>query len=452
MDIRYKNDANHNYMIIKKENGPVNTNHEKMVIRNNIEGLLKMNLHFIDEESFYYYDIRSKQSLSRLFEGRYISGEELKNFFRGMVKVFNELEQYLLPAEDIILDPEYIYVDIDTINPEFAFYPSGRIRGKEEEVMSLAEFLIDHADRNDPLAGRLSYDYYEGVTDGVISPASLISGMTEDKKKQYPEPPVEVSDTENNPCFDYWETEEDMSELDYFLKNDTAEEKSKGILKVAGICLGLIISAAVFYLILVFNPSLIPFIRMSDREYMAAGCVIALLFGACVTGVIFIYNRRMSKEKEEEKKIRQETLEKKACNPDAEKEKREYEDICREEQDDEKTTLLAPGSGVRDIAYLSGNDQGRTVCLSIDRSPYIVGKKGDRVNGVLKNSSVSRIHASIRETNGRYFLSDMNSTNGTYINGRRLEINETVALEDGDRVGFAGTVLLFRNQSSCPAC
>ena len=45
----------------------------------------------------------------------------------------------------------------------------------------------------------------------------------------------------------------------------------------------------------------------------------------------------------------------------------------------------------------------------------------------------------------------MNSTNGTFINGRRLELNETVALEDGDSVGFAGTVLVFRNQNSYQA-
>lgn len=451
MDIRYKNDANHNYMIIKKDKGPVNINHEKMVIRNNIEGLLKMNLHFIDEDAFYYYDIRSKQSLSRLFEGRYMSGEELKNLFRGMVRAFNELEQYLLPAEDMILDPEYIYVDIDTISPEFAFFPSAKGREKQEEIMSLAEFLIDHADRNDPMAARLAYDYYESVTDGVISPALLISGMNEEKDPAGPEMKEEAHN-EKEQGFDYWETEEDMSELDYFLKNDPAEEKNRGILKVAGICLGLIVSAAIFYLILVLNPSLIPFIQMNDKEYMTAGCIIALLFGAGVTSVIFIYNRQVSKEKEEEKKIRQQSLEKKACNPDAEKDKQEFEDLREEVPDDEKTTLLSCGSDVPDIAYLSGNEMGRSVCLSIDRNPYIVGKKCERVNGVLKNSSVSRIHASIRQANGRFFLSDMNSTNGTFINGRRLELNETVALEDGDKVGFGGTVLLFRNQSSCQAC
>ena len=448
MDISYKNDANHNYMIIRKVKGQVNVNHEKMVIRNNINGLLKMNLHFIDDDAFYYYDIRSKQSLSRLFEGRYMTGEEMESFFRGMIRAFGELEQYLLPAEGLILDPEYIYVDIDTVTPEFAFCPSGRTNGKAEEIQSLAEFLIDHADRNDPLAGRLSYDYYESVTDGIISPAALLSGLPENS----PAKEQELPGTEKEPDFDYWETEEDMSELDYFLKKEPDEEKDRGILKIALICLGLIASAAILYLILVLNPSLIPFIRLNDKEYMTAGIIIALLFGVAVTSVVFIYNRQILKESEKEKREKQENIRKKACNPDEEKEKLEYEVLCAEETDDDKTTLLKPGPGTADTAWLSGNDQGKAVCFSIDRNPYIVGKKGDRVNGVLKNSSVSRIHASISRTNGRYFLSDMNSTNGTFINGRRLEINETVALEDGDRVGFAGTVLLFRNQSSCPAC
>ncbi|MBO4375607.1 MAG: FHA domain-containing protein [Lachnospiraceae bacterium] len=453
MDIRFKNDANHNYMIIKKEKGPVNANNEKMVIRNSIDGLLRMNLHFLDDEVFYYYDIRSRQSLGRLYEGRYMSGEELTNFFRGMVRVFNELEQYLLPAEGIILDPEYIFVDIDSVSPEFVFYPTGKAGGKQEEALSLAEFLIDHADRNDPLAGRLAYDYYESVTDGVISPAPLLAGIAEKKNDDITSrKKTEMPDIEKESDPDYWETEEDMSELDYFLKKDPAEENDKGLLKIAGICLGLIVVAAVFYLILVLNPSLLPFIRMNDGEYMAAGCVIALLFGIAVTSVIFIYNRRLTEEKEDEKKYKQEKIEKNAKNPDVQKERMEYEDHMEETEDEEKTTLLSPLAGSVTVPYLSGNEMGRSVCISIDTSPFIVGKKGDRVNGELKNSSVSRIHASIREANGRFFLSDMNSTNGTFINGRRLEPNETVALEDGDSVGFAGTVLIFRNQSSCQAC
>ena len=79
MEIRYKSDANHNYMIIKRD-GNIKINHEKMVIRNNISGLLRMNLHYIDEEAFYYYEIRSRQSLSALYEGRYMSYEEMNRF------------------------------------------------------------------------------------------------------------------------------------------------------------------------------------------------------------------------------------------------------------------------------------------------------------------------------------------------------------------------------------
>ncbi len=452
MEIKYKNDANHNYMVIKKEKGPININHEKMAVRNNIEGLLRINLHFIDNEAFYYYEIRSKQSLSRLFEGRYISAAELTGFFKGMVKVFKELEQYLLPTDGILFDPECIYVDIDTCSPEFAFYPSGRAGSRGDSIEELAKFLIDHVDGNDSLAQQLAYDYYEAVTDGVISPEGLVSPFHEAKAEPavYDKEAIEEEGAGEG-GFDYWETQEDMSELDYFLKSDSSEEKDRGILKIAGICLGLIAVAAVCYLILALNPSILPDLKMSEKEYITAGCIIALLFGAAVTAVIFMYNKIRSGKNDEIIRQKKERLEKNAQDPNVDREMREY--IQSEEMGagDEKTTLLTINTGRGAGAVLSGIDNGKNVCFSINRSPFILGKKGDKADGILCDPGVSRIHASIREMNGRYFLSDMNSTNGTFVNGRRLELNETVALEDGDSLGFAGTVLTFRNQRNCPA-
>ncbi len=452
MDIRFKNDANHNYMIIKKERGPVNINHEKMAIRNNIEGLLRINLHFIDNEAFYYYEIRSKQSLKHLFEGRYISGTELTAFFKGMVKVFRELEQYLLPSEGIIFDPEYIYVDIDTCRPEFAFFPSAA-SGRGDDLTTLARFFIDHADRNDSRAQQLAYDYYEAVTEGIISPEGLIGSVSEERNipVSYEEDSFKGGDNEGSETgFDYWETQEDMSKLDYFLKSDPQKERDKGILKIAGICLGLIIVSAVFYLVIALNPALIPSLKMNETEYITAGCIIALLFGAAVTVVIFVYNRQRMRQKENEMQQKKELLEKNVEDPFAEAEMRGSSDPD-DEDEDKKTTLLSFNKSMGRGATLTGNDQGRYVCFFLDQSPFVIGKKGDKANGILSNPAVSRIHASIRENNGRYFLSDMNSTNGTFVNGRRLELNETVVLEDGDNLGFAGTVLSFRNQMSCPA-
>jgi pSer/pThr/pTyr-binding forkhead associated (FHA) protein len=49
---------------------------------------------------------------------------------------------------------------------------------------------------------------------------------------------------------------------------------------------------------------------------------------------------------------------------------------------------------------------------------------------------VSGKHAELFTEDGRLHVRDMGSTNGTYVNGKRIE-NRPVPLFDGDRVGFS---------------
>ena len=37
------------------------------------------------------------------------------------------------------------------------------------------------------------------------------------------------------------------------------------------------------------------------------------------------------------------------------------------------------------------------------------------------------------------YLTDLNSTNGTYINGDRIDVGKEYPLEEGDMVAFAGS-------------
>ena len=64
-------------------------------------------------------------------------------------------------------------------------------------------------------------------------------------------------------------------------------------------------------------------------------------------------------------------------------------------------------------------------------------------NVMLTDMSVSREHAKIiRFDNGAYSITDLNSTNGTYVNGQR--INGTVALYENDTVRIGETTLPWK--------
>jgi hypothetical protein len=76
------------------------------------------------------------------------------------------------------------------------------------------------------------------------------------------------------------------------------------------------------------------------------------------------------------------------------------------------------------------------------RTPRLVLPTGDRVllgrsrdcNGVLTDASVSRRHAVLSYSDGTWLLCDLNSTNGTYVNGWR--VIEDVEVRPGDEVSF----------------
>lgn len=56
---------------------------------------------------------------------------------------------------------------------------------------------------------------------------------------------------------------------------------------------------------------------------------------------------------------------------------------------------------------------------------------------------VSGRHARIDRSGGRFILTDLGSTNGTYLNNRKLEPQAGVELKDGDRISIGNYVLRF---------
>ena len=61
----------------------------------------------------------------------------------------------------------------------------------------------------------------------------------------------------------------------------------------------------------------------------------------------------------------------------------------------------------------------------------------------LADTGVSRAHAEVRLDSGEVRLTDLGSTNGTLVNGRRIS---TAVLSDGDRIEVGATPLVFRRE------
>ena len=78
--------------------------------------------------------------------------------------------------------------------------------------------------------------------------------------------------------------------------------------------------------------------------------------------------------------------------------------------------------------------------LTVNQSEYLIGKNPGMVNGaVTYNPAISRVHCKISFVQGRYYLTDMGSANGTYVNQQRLEKQQTVQLNSGDYIRLANS-------------
>ena len=79
--------------------------------------------------------------------------------------------------------------------------------------------------------------------------------------------------------------------------------------------------------------------------------------------------------------------------------------------------------------FVQGNDQQT---LSLNHTPYTVGRKVDR-DLVIADPRVSREHASIVSENGEFFVVDLGSKHGTFVNGEKVDRHK---LQRNDRLEF----------------
>jgi len=94
---------------------------------------------------------------------------------------------------------------------------------------------------------------------------------------------------------------------------------------------------------------------------------------------------------------------------------------------------------------LQGPDKGRT--YQTPDEPAVIGRSSDQIH--LSDHTASRRHAEIRPNNGSWLLLDLNSSNGTYLNGQRL-VSPTV-LRHGDQIKVGSTLLVFTGQEHVEA-
>lgn len=226
------------------------------------------------------------------------------------------------------------------------------------------------------------------------------------------------------------------------------------------------------------NAPSLPFWEVKEYLYGAIGTGIIVIALAAFLGYNVIKKRKFRREKEEEQKLRlQEEESNKLKFEEFQNEYNELLDRLEKEQsisqldkerlmqlenvmnESSKSAFGKPANiDVRRRTMILEGDQqvpiqphlGRHPHLSIqtqpfyglvyqiDRSRISIGRQNADV--LINDNTVSRLHALIISENGNYFLQDNNSTNGTFVNGRRVSQSP---LSPGDLIRLGNIEMKF---------
>lgn len=497
MRAEYKRDMNHNYLILREEEGAVDTAsyQVRMLAGNVVPSILKCHLQNLDGQLLFYYDVTSRQSVSMLFEERKFKGKDLRLLLGGFVRVMEELTEYLLNPEYLVLQPEYIFLDVEAERVFFCCLP-GLHREVQAQFRELVEYILPKMDHEEQDAVMLGYGIYRkalepGFQLEAIKEAIYHSKGGAQEEESESECAAGFSDGECAGAEMVRETGQNRKETETDGREDDdwerADGKTKGREKkkewavgagqsgfqkwgwLAGCCAGTLIILGIL------AASVLGYLPWLPAEVVMACGILAL--GAGVLAV-WISDRR--KKKQEQALIlrpaendgqknpgsssgngRKRRLSERLYDEDweilpqtANKQQGEFPEDKEADKEQDKnvafqepelygeTVVLCAGQN-RGPASLVSREPGELATIYLEQETVVVGKLAMASDAVIPVPTVSRVHARIRRKDGEYYLADLNSRNGTAVNGRMLKGDEEYQLEDEDQVDFAQARYVF---------
>lgn len=446
--LEYENHSNGSYMIyhIQPEES-VNTIVLGMVTNNDIEGILKMSKVQVNSEIQIRYSISAKRQLKEYLQNEHLTSDEILDILFSILNTIVNAQEYMIRPEEFVLDTEYIYIDIHTKKPYIMCVPvilkqtsaqnigifvktyiysigytdtdkdvlavNNRIMSATNNKKTVAEFRDavrkEMLIRHDGQQKNTAYDHSE-----IPNKNNADNHIVEAEKKhkiQYPNTETEKKSGLN---FGYnAASNDDMSNR----QSEISENKkaSSGL------------NVAAFEIPGGMNISK----KISEKKGKSSG-----------KGLFSGLSKRLTKNNVQgDKKVSVnpivplETARPKPYNPAVEEQAAVLETSDK--------TILS------NQIYTSQNNSSllrvrNNEIIIIDKEYFKLGRDREKVDYQISNPLVSKEHAAIIRRGSDYYITDINFSNHTYVDGKMLNNGEEVMLRDNSQIRIADENFVFK--------
>lgn len=422
----YSRGMNKSILMITQEN---NSDPEKDCIEmfryNEIPYFLKMQMKRKDGAEQFCYDITGRKSLDQLLEFKALGYQLLHNILNAFDQACIQAGEYMLAENDILPDPAVIFVENGTERIQYCYLPGNQadICVRFREFM---EYLLKRLDHKDEQAVQLAYGVHQRVTEEKAALHAILAEFRKGGNSLKRNHSIAYSATDRQPpgVQAVQEMESRIEKIPVVQESESQQQEQVSADRYVDETAQMIWKDVSCY-----RPS-----KAEQKNSMQSRRKAEKL------------SKLQQKETEKQpiaEKLKN-LLRKKiytdnpryADNLVFETEAEEVPAICK------PTVCLAPGINDMQSRFVyQGIDRTRDFwCM---RGKMILGSSTEESDICIPLPMISRVHAKIEVDAHGTFLEDMNSTNGTQVNGVLLNYKERRRLQEGDVISLAGECYCF---------
>jgi len=479
----------------------------QMLVHNHFLGILNTGFFRQDEKAVIYYDLTSKITLTRFLKRKTLKEHELVSILLEITSVLVNAQGYLLDDGKFVLDPDYIYINPSASNLELMYLPfkSAGNTGADTVLKSFVVRLItdminlDENEKGSGLKKILSFLRKENFNIKEFN--VFLNGMLSNEGGEFE---ITEQDDGSYVILDYREIREKTCENSntqvntdrvniartYTLPaNSTSSLRNipsgKSIITAKNtsserdtfrIISPYIVLAFIQLLFTTFYFLGLQFLEQESSPSSQIGLlIIAVSLDAWLTLKVLQKRRNKGhKSSDYMKESSTESGKRLVKNIKAHKETKykkpainvtpellhsnssvqqpgnlQYTEYTDESKLNSNTVyeyntelLYRPGTG----PYLCpADDSGSDQRIPITSDSFVIGRQTDQVDFVINNMAVGKVHAEIiKKSNMNYYIIDLNSRNGTYLNSQRIDSNKEYMLHHNDSISFANSEFIFK--------
>lgn len=403
-----------------------------MFAHNDIPAFVPVSFKSLNLENYFCYNMNGLIPINQSFEMNKLTADRIEAFLRSIIKAAKSMEEFLLPFDRLITDEAYIY---ESLGKKDEFYWIYGIESGNATFTGLFERLLDRVDYKDDSAVKMIYSLYQAAkeSEGMqgVSTGGSLQRIREKAEEILSAPHMSL----------------DMRARELI----RAENERNSIKRLNGI-------------------ETVTGDKACSKEIEAADSMARRYRAEAESkksrsqrvdiedtpkAKLSLFKKRQNEEKSDKTMFVKSKLKKvwDYLNADIGSKPEKLVDLQAVGEDEisynvrevrqpkpesegdvsEATTLLTGAMISNGIYCLKPEDTNEDNIL-LTEFPFFIGKSGDKTHHTIEDSTVSRFHARIDREEEELWLTDLNSTNGTFLNGIRLMPFGRMRVNKGDSI------------------